>query len=62
MGDKKDQKIAELEAQLEKTAMDALGLMLAECCTTLDAGGDPRKTEVPDMMDRYKADMEKAHG
>jgi len=40
----------------------ALGWMWAECCSMLDRGGDPRKEEVPDMLERYRADMEGDEG
>lgn len=49
--------VDKLEAYIEEVRNEALGWMLAECCTTLDSGGDPRKKEVPEMLGRAISDL-----
>jgi len=36
---------------------EAIGWCHADACTTLDEGGDPRKTNVPDMLKRAEKDL-----
>jgi len=37
--------------------MEAIGWSHAEACVTLDNGGDPRLTEVPDILTRAMTDL-----
>lgn len=47
----------ELERYIEQQRIEALVWMLAECCVLLDKGDDPRKMEIPDMLERAKFDL-----
>lgn len=44
-------------AALEVKWVQAIGWAYADCCTTLDAGGDPRQTEMPDVLRRATIDL-----
>lgn len=48
-----------LEHYIESVRTEAIGWMHAEACTTLDNGGDPRLTEVPEMLSRARSDLAK---
>lgn len=47
-----------LEQLVDAARTEAIGWTHADACTTLDAGGDPRQTEVPDMLCRARVDLE----
>ena len=47
----------ELEHYIEGVRMEAIGWTHADACTELDKGGDPRMTEVPDMLGRAIVDL-----
>jgi len=46
-----------LEHYVEGVRAEAIGWTHADACTTLDKGGDPRLTNVPDMLSRAKVDL-----
>ena len=46
-----------LEHYIEGVRMEAIGWAHADACVTLDNGGDPRLTEVPDMIQRAREDL-----
>ena len=46
-----------LEHYIEGVRAEALGWAHADACCTLDIGGDPRLTEVPEMLDRARKDL-----
>lgn len=50
----------EIKLREERDAIfyKVLGWAHADCCVTLDNGGDPRQTPVPDMIARAKVDLE----
>ncbi|MBE9515947.1 MAG: hypothetical protein IME93_03100 [Proteobacteria bacterium] len=43
--------------RLQGKWVEALGWAYADCCATLDNGGDPRKTEMPDVLERATKDL-----
>jgi len=47
----------ELEHYIEGVRAEAIGWTHADACTTLDKGGDPRLTEVTDMLARSRVDL-----
>lgn len=47
-----------LEHYLEEVRMQSIGWMHAVACITLDKGGDPRLTEVPDIIARARIELE----
>ena len=47
-----------LREKVETIMMKTLGWAHADACITLDNGGDPRQTIVPDMIARAKVDLE----
>jgi hypothetical protein len=44
-------------AELESKWTEAIGWAYADCCATLDAGGDPRQTEMSDVLLRATIDL-----
>ena len=38
-------------------AFEAIGWAYADCCVTLDKGGDPRKTDMADVILRAREDL-----
>lgn len=38
--------------------IEAIGWAYADCCTTLDKGGDPRQTDMADVIERATKDLE----
>jgi len=44
--------------RLKDKAIEAIGWAYADCCVTLDNGGDPRKTEMSDVLRRAQEDLE----
>jgi len=42
---------------LYDTAFEAIGWAYTDCCSTLDAGGDPRKTNMADVIKRAEKDL-----
>ncbi|PHR58767.1 MAG: hypothetical protein COA47_10195 [Robiginitomaculum sp.] len=38
-------------------AIEAIGWAYADCCVTLDKGGDPRQTVMPDVLVRATKDL-----
>ena len=46
-----------LELYIEGQRAEVAGWTLAECCTTLDRGDDPRLSEVPEIFERMKKDL-----
>jgi hypothetical protein len=47
----------ELEAYVAEVRVEALGWMLADCCVFLDKGDDPRKRNVPEILERALIDL-----
>jgi len=49
----------EIRASYEQSdrAIEALGWAYADCCAALDRGEDPRKTEMPDVLERARNDL-----
>lgn len=39
-------------------ALEAVGWAYADCCTDLDAGKDPRKADMDDVIARAKKDLD----
>ena len=50
---------ARLECYCELIRVEAIGWAHANCCATLDKGGDPRLTEVPAMLAQAQLDLNK---
>lgn len=46
-----------LEHYIESVRAEAIGWTHADACTELDKGGDPRLTNVPDMLQRARVDL-----
>ena len=46
-----------LERMVERERDVAIGWTYADACVTLDHGGDPRQTLVPDILARAKVDL-----
>lgn len=46
-----------LEHYIEGVRAEAIGWAHADACVTMDNGGDPRLTEVPDMLRRAQVDL-----
>jgi len=46
-----------LEHYIDGIRAEAIGWMHADACVTLDRGDDPRTVEVPDILERAKADL-----
>ena len=46
-----------LEKEIEKARAEAIGWAYADCCITLDNGGDPRQTEMSDVLERANKDL-----
>ena len=42
----------------EAKTIQAIGWAYADCCGTLDQGGDPRKTEMPGVLERATKELE----
>ncbi len=56
--DCREEMLAKRIAELEKKWIEAIGWAYADCCTTLDAGGDPRQTEMSDVLHRATIDLQ----
>ena len=41
----------------KETAIEAIGWAYADCCSDLDKGLDPRKTEISDVIKRAEKDL-----
>jgi hypothetical protein len=52
------QRIAELEKSQSDKVFGAIGWAYADCCITLDKGGDPRQTDMNDVLSRARIDLE----
>ena len=48
-----------LEHYIEGQRHQAIGWMHADACCALDNGFDPRTTEVPDIIERARKDLER---
>lgn len=48
----------ELVKRVEDARALAIGWAYADCCVTLDNGGDPRQTEMSAVLARAKVDLE----
>ena len=48
---------ARLEHYIEQVRIKALGWMHSDACGLLDQGGDPRLTDVPDLLHRAQKDL-----
>lgn len=46
-----------LERYIEEVRIESLGWALAESCTTLDKGKDPRKSEIGEILERALVDL-----
>ena len=46
-----------LNNYIESVRMEAIGWTLADVCSGLDEGNDPRKANMPDMIKRAKIDL-----
>lgn len=46
-----------LEIYIESQRAEVLGWAIADACTAIDKGGDPRLMNVPDIFDRMKKDL-----
>jgi len=47
----------EMVKQVENARSEAIGWAYADCCTTLDSGGDPRQTEMSGVLKRARIDL-----
>lgn len=47
----------EIVKQVDKARGEAIGWAYADCCLTLDNGGDPRQTEMSDVWARARIDL-----
>jgi hypothetical protein len=45
-------------SRVEDKATMAIGWAYADCCVTLDEGGDPRQTEMTSVLERAKKDLD----
>jgi len=48
-----------LETLINDRRVEAIGWAYADCCTDLDKGLDPRKTEMPGVLERSQVDLSK---
>ena len=46
-----------LEHYIEGVRAEAVGWTHSDACIELDKGGDPRLTEIPDILERSKMDL-----
>lgn len=42
---------------IDEAAITAIGWAYADCCATLDRGGDPRDEEMPNVLERARKDL-----
>ena len=54
--DIRHERIAAID-KLRSKVTQAIGWAYADCCITLDKGGDPRQTEMPDVLARATKDL-----
>jgi len=47
----------EIVKQVEAARCEAIGWAYADCCATLDSGGDPRQTEMSGVLARARIDL-----
>lgn len=47
----------ELEAYIHNQRLQAIGWTHADCCIDLDENRDPRKKDIPEMIERAKTDL-----
>lgn len=47
----------EMVKMVDDARAEAIGWAYADCCATLDSGGDPRKTEMSDVLSRASNDL-----
>ena len=48
----------EIIKHVEEARSSAIGWAYADCCATLDNGGDPRQTEMSGILARARIDLE----
>ena len=48
-----------LHQEVIRGQIEGVGWAYADCCVTLDNGGDPRKTDMADILQRAKSDLER---
>ena len=46
-----------LSELIDKARIEAIGWAYADCCITLDRGGDPRQTEMSGVLKRAQDDL-----
>ena len=52
-----EQVFTQMRQKIEIAGFEAIGWAYADCCIDLDKGKDPRKTEMSDVIERYKKDI-----